>query len=171
MTKEEALERIRIKLDEAVDDAEVMNNEDYEMLQFCEQILSAKPCEDAVSRQDLYNALYERFHNEDSPNNTTEVRFGAVRNFVKDFPSVIYTQRWIPVNERLPKIGSTVLIQFVNSSNGISMDDYGSCELSWLRDGELWLTNSGTFKESEILAWMPLPQSYKAKIKQDQEKR
>lgn len=60
--------------------------------------LEQEPCEDAVSRKDLYNALYEHFHDEDAPNNITEVRLGVVRNFVKDFPSVTPTRKkgkWI----------------------------------------------------------------------------
>ena len=50
--------------------------------------LEQEPCEDAISRQDLDKALYECFHEEDSPNNITDVRLGAVRNFIKNFPSV-----------------------------------------------------------------------------------
>lgn len=60
--------------------------------------LKQKSCEDAVSRKALYEALYEHFHEEDAPNNITEVRLGAVRNFVKDFPSVTPTSKegkWI----------------------------------------------------------------------------
>lgn len=52
------------------------------------EVLEQEPCEDCISRKDLYNALYDRFHDEDSPNNITEVTLGSVRNFVKDFPSV-----------------------------------------------------------------------------------
>lgn len=62
--------------------------------------LEQEPCEDAVSRKDLYNALYDRFHDEDSPNNITEVTLGSVRNFVKGFPSVTpkpKTGHWIKV--------------------------------------------------------------------------
>lgn len=45
-----------------------------------------------ISKQELYEALYERFHDEDSPNNITEVTLGSVRNFVKNFPCVTPTQ-------------------------------------------------------------------------------
>ena len=45
-------------------------------------------CEDAISREELDKALYEHFHEEDSPNNITDVHLGAVRNFIKNFPSV-----------------------------------------------------------------------------------
>ena len=47
-----------------------------------------KQTDDYISRQELYNELYNYFHDEDTPNNITEARLGAVRNFVKNFPSV-----------------------------------------------------------------------------------
>lgn len=42
---------------------------------------------DVISKQALYEALYEHFHDDDAPNNITEVTLGSVRNFVKNFPS------------------------------------------------------------------------------------
>ena len=60
--------------------------------------LEQEPCEDCISRQELDKALYEHFHEEGNPNNITDVRLGAVRNFVKNFPPVIPQSkigRWI----------------------------------------------------------------------------
>lgn len=54
--------------------------------------------EDLISRKALYEALYEHFHDEDAPNNITEITLGSVRNFLKDFPSVAPTHKkghWI----------------------------------------------------------------------------
>lgn len=45
-------------------------------------------CDDCVSREELHKELYECFHDEDAPNNTTFVTLGSVRNFVKNFPPV-----------------------------------------------------------------------------------
>lgn len=56
------------------------------------------PCDDVVDRKALHKALYDHFHDGDAPNNITEVRLGAVRNFVKDFPSATLTRKkgkWI----------------------------------------------------------------------------
>ena len=47
-----------------------------------------KLTDDYISKQELYKELYNHFHCEDAPNNITDVRLGAVRNFVKNFPSV-----------------------------------------------------------------------------------
>ena len=55
--------------------------------------------DDCVSRQALYESLYERFHDENTPNNITMVPLGIIRNFVKNFPPVTPTRksrlRWI----------------------------------------------------------------------------
>lgn len=45
-----------------------------------------------ISKQALYQALYEHFHDNDAPNNITEVTLGSVRNFVKNFPCLTPTQ-------------------------------------------------------------------------------
>ena len=47
-----------------------------------------KETDDYISRQELYNELYNYFNDKDAPNNITEVRLEAVRSFVKYFPSV-----------------------------------------------------------------------------------
>ena len=62
------------------------------------KILEQEPCEDCISREALYNELYDHFHDEDAPNNITEVRLGTIRNFVKNFPSatpINKTGHWI----------------------------------------------------------------------------
>lgn len=57
-------------------------------------------------------------------------------------------QQWIPVTERLPEVGKTVLL---------ACKEYGfnCCEYITTRIG-IYNTNCGT-----ILAWMPLPEPYK----------
>jgi hypothetical protein len=68
------------------------------------EALEQAPCEDTISRQALYEALYEHFHDEDAPNNITEVRLGTVRNFVKGFPFTTPTRKkghWIMTNDYL----------------------------------------------------------------------
>lgn len=49
---------------------------------------TVKSFEDVISKQALYDALYKTFHDEDVPNNITKVNLGAIREFVKNFPSV-----------------------------------------------------------------------------------
>lgn len=63
--------------------------------------LEKEPCEDYISKEALYNELYDHFHDEDAPNDITYVRLGTVRNFVKSFPSATQTRpkgHWIDNN-------------------------------------------------------------------------
>ena len=129
--------------------------------------LEQESCDDCVSRKALYEALYEHFHDEDAPNNITEVTLGSVRNFVKEFSSVTPTQSWILVSERLPKA-----FEFVNCTCHSLIDD----REDWVVEtvyipqpsvspysdwGNIPMLNSG---DCEVVAWMhrDIPEPYKA---------
>lgn len=119
--------------------------------------LEQEPCEDAISRQDLDKAIYERFHEEDSPNNITDVCLGAVRNFIKNFPSVTPQPQWIPVSERLPE-DKTYVLTTIKVPNRIAHARTG-----WYEGGFFHNDNGDTWKatDREVIAWMLSPESYK----------
>lgn len=67
-------------------------------------LIGQEPCKDAISKKALHKALYDHFHDEDAPNNITEVTLGSVRNFVKDFTSVTPIRKkgkWIEVDTNM----------------------------------------------------------------------
>lgn len=142
------------------------NSNTYQFINEAIKLFKQGPCEDCISRKALYNALYEHFHDEDAPNNTTEVRLGAIRNFVKDFPSAMPKPKWIPVSESFPKErvyddgdvepSETVLIQLNNGEMKTSRY-WGSRES---RKDEPWIDLSYP-TTLEVVAWMPLPNKYK----------
>ena len=68
---------------------------------------------------------------------------------------------WIPVSERLPNIGETVLLT-VAVNRGIS-HEYGSVDIAWICDKEnkCFYGTDGKYSHDEAIAWQPLPEPYK----------
>jgi len=68
-----------------------------------------------------------------------------------DEQPTIEPQKWIPCSERLPKQQQTVLIQ-----------DFGQITLGYLNAENRWrnLANLDDYLKG-VVAWMPLPESYK----------
>ena len=62
--------------------------------------------------------------------------------------------RWIPVNERLPEHSGNYLISIADS-NYVSGQAF---KTSWFYPSD----HRWSFKNANILAWMPLPEPYKA---------
>lgn len=67
---------------------------------------------------------------------------------------------WIPVSERLPEKNLWVLV---------TVKRYGYCYLEIMRRHnykEAW-TDGSSFYTYEIIAWMPLPEPYKAESEEE----
>ncbi len=58
---------------------------------------------DCIIRKELDKALYDHFHDEDSQTNMTDVSLGAIRNFVRNFPSV-YPKAQEPILDKIRAI-------------------------------------------------------------------
>ncbi len=69
--------------------------------------------------------------------------------------------RWIPVSERLPKDHKNVLIYL--SLNQITIGLYNSHRLPFMNKPIGWGANAPhDWSSDEVVAWMPLPEPYKA---------
>ena len=61
---------------------------------------------------------------------------------------------WIEFSEdNHPDKGSTILVLFKDCTDGITMDDGRTCDISWYRSGDTVITGSGNFKYSDIKAY------------------
>lgn len=72
--------------------------------------------------------------------------------YVNKQPTVTM-DKWIPCSERLPRIGTPVLVTIVSSEYGIDIDEmvsFGGGDAEWL---DHW--------GDDVIAWMPLPEPYK----------
>lgn len=49
--------------------------------------------DDYISKQELYKELYDHFHDEDAPNNITEVRLGEIRNFPSELKVIDFERK------------------------------------------------------------------------------
>ena len=109
--------------------------------------MNKRECEDAISRQAVLdvveNSCLDLGEYEDTE---------AFCYMIRSLPLVTPTQNWIPVSERLPEKGVEVLATTEWGEVTIAM----YCVTDWLiHEGD---TNAET---DDIIAWMPLPESYK----------
>lgn len=78
----------------------------------------------------------------------TEARFDAM------LPAVLQLA-WVPVTEKLPEEGLTVLTSDING--GVDFGSYENGKWYWLAEActDYWARNDG------VLAWQPLPAPFK----------
>lgn len=109
-----------------------------------------QPCEDCISRTRLLARIdEERKHLLDIKMDGAEhIIVHHARRIIEDMPPVTPKARWIPCSERLPEQEGWYLISLGDKTyGGADVDMY--CK-GWVKYG------------THVLAWMPLPQAYKA---------
>ena len=125
--------------------------------------LEQEPCEDAISKSDVFEILgnlmsipydFDRQINEkDVSESMDEIRV---------LPSVTPARKkeeWISCDEKLPKPNE--LVDNVREYYLIQ-DEYGDMHVaSYLRNGWISIDSFYTL-EDDVIAWMPLPEPYKA---------
>lgn len=113
--------------------------------------LSQQPCEDAISRQAVLDKK-ELVQLEDG-----QSFYCISPEDVETLPSVTSqskTGHWIPTSKRLPEIRQNVLCQCRGNN-------YSVLRLNHDSDWECIYPRT-TYMQSFVIAWMPLPEPYKA---------
>ena len=144
MTKEKAIKMLKSKMDGNTD----TSYEWAETVRMAIKALEQEPCEDAVSRQAVIDEI------EFYQINPQHFDFVSLINDIKALPPVTPTQKWIPVSERLTEKNVEVL----------ATTEWGEVTIAEMYSANDWFIHEGNTnaETDEIVAWMPLPQSYRA---------
>lgn len=131
-----------------------------EALDMAIKALKQKSCEDCINRTELLSRIdAERKHLLDIKMDGAEhVIVHHARRIIEDMPSVTPKAGWIPVTERLPDKGYSVLVMRITD------DSYKYMRVATYQ-GDCWMDNTDEFNKPnphKVIAWMPLPQPYKA---------
>jgi hypothetical protein len=102
----------------------------------------SEPCKDV---QHILDYLDEVLHPLVSPEHWNV--YSELHDMIAELPSAQPEQRWIPVSERLPEYGKSVLWYFKED------EDFGVNHVIDEEDGE-WFIDG-------VTAWMPLPEPYR----------
>ena len=127
--------------------------------------LEQEPCEDAISRNamlDYQQYLHGKMSNEENH---------KLWEFIKDLPSVTPTQKWVACSARLPKENGRYLVtRGLNACgslwNRVYIVNYSDL-MGICKEKIWWSGNVGKSdfeKHDDVLAWMPLPDTYKAEM-------
>ena len=113
-----------------------------------------------ITREEAIKILKDTLYDERTPNNYIQaVRMGreALENQK--------TGHWIPVSERLPDkpYGCIVTVMDTNPKTYDEFENIYPDFVGW--DGENWNDADGDSIPFEVVAWMPLPEPYKAELK------
>lgn len=112
--------------------------------------------QDCISREDAKNLFLDGTEGYDC-RGFTRMEIGEM---LDELPSVTPHQtRWIPCSERLPEKDEWVLITFDNDIEIALLDDDGWCYSS--------VGNDDWIAEHPPVAWIPLPQPYKAESEEN----
>ena len=101
--------------------------------------------------------MYRELSGDTNPN-TPISRIGG---YLDGYEKALEKTRWIPVSERFPEVGSEVLVcyEFRGKRSVYIADFYGGGDFHGLDDEYL---TAECRKNRKAVAWMPLPEPYKA---------
>ena len=177
MTREEAVKRIKMILEECTEDeiAECyVTPYDADALDMAIKALKQEPCEDCISRQAAIDGLMCLVKQHECDLMPDLLHWTGVKAMLESLPSAQPEQRWIPFKTRpltkeekeehpewdgildckLPDDGQRILVNVsVRGHESVQYDEFYTDDGSYL--------DSGYEIGTEATAWMPLPGPYK----------
>lgn len=134
-------------------------DECVEALYMAIEALEQEPCDDCISKT-LALEILNAMANVDKDNIKV---YSKVYSQIKDIPSVTQRcEKWIPVTERLPEIGDTVIISGKMKYKG-DKDYEEFVDVAIFEVTQRFETFNDWYEgqdEFEIVAWQPLPEPY-----------
>lgn len=134
--------------------------------------LAKEPCDDCISRQEAIDSLGEcpMVWTDSDEEITAERDWKDTVKMLKSIPSVMPTQKWVPVSERLPEEEGDYLLwgkvcedeeeyRFIGSYDS-GCEQFGVWQEQFDRN-TLGCLGSEFFEYASVVAWMHLPQPYK----------
>jgi hypothetical protein len=131
-----------------------------EALDMAIKALEKEQCEDAISRKAVNTLVDElaRAISDERCHISRGRSAGEIMQDILNVPSVTPKQKWIPVSERLPKQGESVICQCrANIIKVFKLD----ADFDWYQDADHCYMNGF------VIAWMPLPEPYKAESEEE----
>lgn len=126
---------------------------------------------DLISRQAVLDVLRNlafdhifqcgEYYGEDE-RQLTIINAGKAIDVIESLPSAEPEQKWIPVSEALPDYEDIVIVS-IRDDSGDTPYSYTTAGF-YVTDGHLWIVDNEVRRD--IVAWMPLPQPYRAEMKE-----
>ena len=122
--------------------------------------------DDLISRHTILKWIDDCLNNSDKLWEYEEKALIGVKQYIKHLPSIKSESKWIPCSERLPEEGERVLCTHtgrLNPNRQVIEHIYqnGKFTMGWDMDMNPSSPTFGQRYMGDVIAWMPLPPSYK----------
>lgn len=117
-----------------------------------------------IDEKKLIESLKTDFYEHYSINHSTDEK-DLFEMFIDNINEQPKLNEWIPVEKGLPKEHEIVLVAYLEYISNTKQ----LCEIAYINEYRTWSWYfNGTVVRNKIIAWMPLPKSYKRSDEDDE---